>query len=155
MPRTRRFRVSMASLMMVVLACGAASALFAEVRKHATGSTLPGWNFDAPAILVLGIGLTALALGAIRRHSIAQIGLQAAIACLALLALFQLVDAGWAEGSSTGSRASSPSRSSRPSWPAESFRTPSPGPVGMGGSPRWKPSPSRSSTWSCWPSGSS
>jgi len=79
--------------MMLVATAAAASALFAKARQHTPSGFLPSIRFDAPFLFVLSIGLTATALGALKRHSAVQTMLQIILACLGFLTLFWLLDA--------------------------------------------------------------
>src|SRR4051794_10553872 len=91
-----RFRFSMAAIMMLVVTAAAASAVFAKVRSlllaNTAISTSP-WVTDAPALLLLGIVLTALAIAAVRKHTAVQAMLQVTVACLALLPVLYLEEA--------------------------------------------------------------
>ncbi|RUL89209.1 hypothetical protein [Tautonia sociabilis] len=88
----------MADGAMLVLAASAASALFAKLVALIDGSTMSSWKrytYDIPALTVLGVMLTAIALGAYKRHSTAQVLFQATLACLALLAALAMAELGW------------------------------------------------------------
>lgn len=87
----RRIRFSMRSILMLVLTAAAASALFAKVSSLLAGRP-SDWRVDAPALLLLGIGLTALAIGTVRRHTAFQTMLQATLSCVMLLVLVQFTD---------------------------------------------------------------
>jgi hypothetical protein len=76
------FRFSMATLMMLVVTAAAASALFAKVQAHSEDPSRPTWKYDSPALVTLAIALTAVALGALKDHSVAQTMFQATIAYL-------------------------------------------------------------------------
>jgi hypothetical protein len=90
MATARRFRFTMATAMMLVVAAGAGSALFAKVQQMQRGKPFGAWSADIAAILVLATGLTAVAIGAARRHTAVQVMLQATLAFLMFLALFHL-----------------------------------------------------------------
>jgi hypothetical protein len=90
----RKFRFSMATIMMMVVTAAVASALFAKARDHVPNAQYPYLSFDAPAIFVIGITLTAIALGALKAHSSGQIMLQIVLAYLAYLGLISLAEVG-------------------------------------------------------------
>jgi hypothetical protein len=90
----RKFRFSMAMVMMMVVTAAAASALFAKVRTHIPASNQPYLKIDAPILFVLSIGLTGVALGALKSHSAGQTMLQITIACLGYVSLIGLAEAG-------------------------------------------------------------
>jgi hypothetical protein len=88
----------MADGVMLVVAASAASALFAGMVDAMGGSPQPGlaaYKYDVAALLVLAVGLTAVGLGAYKRHSVKQMLLQATLACLAFLSAIELGEAGW------------------------------------------------------------
>ncbi len=90
----RKFRFSMAMVMMMVVTAAAASALFAKVREHIPASNQPYLKIDAPILFVLSIGLTAVALGALKGHSVGQMMLQITVACLGYVSLVGLAETG-------------------------------------------------------------
>ena len=92
----RRFRFSLATTMMFVLATAAASALYAKVLQHTSKIVEPGWKFDVPTLFLLAIVLTALALGSWKAHSSVQIMLQFSLACLGCLTLIWIAEAQYA-----------------------------------------------------------
>ncbi len=94
-----KVRFSMATLMIFVLTAAMASALFAEVRQHLPASLSrtvkdASWTTDIPALLILAIGLTGIALGAWKGHSAVQMMLQIGLAYLGCLFLIWLQEAG-------------------------------------------------------------
>lgn len=92
----RRFRFSMATILMLVVTAAAGSALFAKVRQlFGDGGGNPTWTVDIPTLLTLAIALTAIALGALKGHSAVQIMLQATLAYLGYLSVLWLVEAEW------------------------------------------------------------
>ena len=96
----RWFRFSMATIMMLVVTSAAASALFVKYRALVGRKNDDPWMIDAPALLLLGIGLTALLIAALRNHTAVQTMIQATLACLMFLVLFHLEDMDkvrWAE----------------------------------------------------------
>lgn len=89
-----RLRIRMSTVMAMVAAAGAGSALFSKVHHMLKPKPFGGMAVDFAAILVLGIGLTAIALGAARRHTTVQTMLQMTIVFLMLLVLFQMGEVG-------------------------------------------------------------
>jgi hypothetical protein len=90
----RKFRFSMAMVMMLVVTAAAASALFAKIREHVPATNQPYLRIDAPILFLLSIGLTAVALGALKSHSAGQTMLQITVACLSYLSLIGLAETG-------------------------------------------------------------
>ncbi len=90
----RGFRFSIATLLMLVVTTASASALFAKVKAHSELPTWPSWKYDSPTLMTLAIGLTAVALGALKDHTSVQTMLQATIAYLGYLSLIWLAEAG-------------------------------------------------------------
>jgi hypothetical protein len=90
----RKMRFTMATVMMLVVTAAVAFALFAKARDHVPNVQYPYVNIDAPAIFVISIALTAIALGALKAHSSGQIMLQVVLAYLAYLALISMAEAG-------------------------------------------------------------
>jgi hypothetical protein len=86
----RKMRFTMATVMMLVVTAAVAFALFAKARDHVPHAQYPYINIDAPAVFVISIALTAIALGALKAHSPGQIMLQIVLAYLAYLALISL-----------------------------------------------------------------
>ena len=93
-PRMPAFRFSMGTAMMMVVAAAAASALFAKVHQHIPASNQAYLRIDAPALFVLSIVLTAVALGALKGHTFLQMMLQVTIACPSYVGLVGLAEAG-------------------------------------------------------------
>ena len=91
MLQLRKLRLSMATVMMVVVT---ASALFAKVRSHVPAGNQPYLKVDAPILFVLSIGLTAVGLGSLKGHSAGQTMLQVTVACLGYVSLIGLAEAG-------------------------------------------------------------
>lgn len=89
-----RFRFSLANMLMLVVTAGAASALFAKVKAHSENPARPSWKYDSPTLVTIAIGMTAVALGALKDHSAVQTMLQATIAYLGYLSLIWLAEAG-------------------------------------------------------------
>ncbi len=87
-----RFRVSIATMLMLVLTAAVASAFFAEVREHG-GSSTPVWKIDLPTLATVAIASTAVALGSMKGHSPVQMMLQATLAYLGYLSLIWLGEA--------------------------------------------------------------
>ena len=92
----RKVRFSMAMVMMMVVTAAAASALFAKVRAHIPTTNMAYLRTDAPGLFVVSIGLTAVALGALKGHSAGQMMLQATVTCLSFLSLISLGESGMA-----------------------------------------------------------
>jgi hypothetical protein len=90
----RKMRFTMATVMMLVVTAAVAFALFAKARDHIPTATHPYMNVDAPAVFVISIALTGMALGALKAHSPGQIMLQVVLAYLAYLGLITLAEAG-------------------------------------------------------------
>ena len=90
----RKMRFTMATVMMMVVTAAVASALFAKARDHIPAAQYPYLKVDAPAVFVISITLTAIALGALKAHSPGQIMLQIVLACLSYFALIGLAEAG-------------------------------------------------------------
>lgn len=90
-----RFRVSIATMLMLVLTAAAASAFFAEVREHSGtfGSNTSIWKIDVPILATVAIASTAVALGSMKGHSLVQMMLQATLAYLGYLSLIWLGEA--------------------------------------------------------------
>ena len=90
-----RLRVSIATVMMLVVTAAAASGLaarlirsqFADAIAQAAGAARPG---DIVAVLILAIVLTALALAARKGHTANQAMLQITLSCLGCLYVFSL-----------------------------------------------------------------
>ncbi len=89
-----KFRFTMATVMMAVVTAAVASALFARARDHIPASSYPYLTVDAPAVFVLSIILTAVALGALKSHTPGQVMLQIDLACLSYFGLILLAEAG-------------------------------------------------------------
>lgn len=94
-----RLRFTLGDAAMLVVASAAGSALFAKIYRLLNsngggGSTLPWLQVDVPAVLVLGIALTAISLGSYKGHSPGQVMLQATLACLGYLSLISIIEAG-------------------------------------------------------------
>lgn len=87
----RNLRVPISTMMMLVVAAAAGSALFAGARSHTVSAAL---KTDAPMLLLLAIGLTAVALGSWKSHTVVQILLQGTLACLGCLTLIWASEAG-------------------------------------------------------------
>jgi hypothetical protein len=85
----------MADIALLVVAAATASALFAKVYQFYPPETAPypSLHLDAPLLLLLGIALTAITLGANKGHSLAQILLQTTLSCLGFLSLIWLAEA--------------------------------------------------------------
>ena len=90
----RKMRFTMATVMLLVVTSAVAFALFAKARDHVPNGQYPYINVDAPAVFVISIALTAIALGALKAHSSGQIMLQVVLACLAYLGLITLAEIG-------------------------------------------------------------
>ena len=82
-----RFRISLGTMAMVILTAAAAAALYAKVHALAGIPGLAGMKTDVPALLLLAIGLTSVALGSWKGHSAVQVMLQGTLACLGCLTL--------------------------------------------------------------------
>jgi len=87
-----KVRFTLSTVMMLVVTSAAASALFAKVREHTPVASKPYLKIDAPALFVLSIVLTAVALGALKAHSAVQTMLQITLACLGYLSLIGLAE---------------------------------------------------------------
>ncbi len=91
----------MGTIMMLVATAGACMALFVKIQQLADLVTapaspvalMPGWNFDIPSLFLLAILLTAIAIGAWKEHSAAQIMLQVTLACVGCLTLIWVSEA--------------------------------------------------------------
>jgi hypothetical protein len=90
----RKFRFSMATVMMLVVTAAVAFALFAKTRDHIPTAQHPYLAVDAPAVFVTSIVLTAIALGALKSHSPGQVMLQVVLACLSYIGLISLAELG-------------------------------------------------------------
>ena len=90
----RKLRFTMATVMMAVVTAAVASALFAKARDHIPTTSYPYLAIDAPAVFVISIVLTAVALGSLKSHSPGQVMLQIDLACLSYLGLISLAEAG-------------------------------------------------------------
>ena len=89
-----KVRFSMATVMMLVVAAAACSALFAKAREHVPAVNQAYIRFDAPFLFVLAIVLTAIALGALKGHTAVQMMIQTTLACLGYVSLIGLAEAG-------------------------------------------------------------
>jgi hypothetical protein len=89
----RRFRFSMATIMMFVVMAAAAMALFVKIQEHTAGAIPPGWTLDVPSLFLLAILLTSVALGSWKEHSAVQIMLQVTVACFGCLTLIWIGEA--------------------------------------------------------------
>lgn len=94
MANPMRLRISMASIMVLVVAAATASALFAKIAQLVSDGSAE-LKYDVPAIVVLGIALTAIALGTLRDHSGVQVMIQATVACLGFLSLIWIIEGGF------------------------------------------------------------
>jgi hypothetical protein len=90
----RKVRFTMATVMMMVVTAAVASAVFAKARDHIPTAQYPYLSVDVPAVFVISIILTAVALGALKSHSPGQIMLQIVLACLSYFGLISLAEAG-------------------------------------------------------------
>lgn len=92
----RKVRFTLATVMMLVVTMATASALFVKVRHlYAEGAGGKSYlKVDAPVLFVGSIGLTAVALGALKCHSGVQTMLQATLACLGFLSLIGIAETG-------------------------------------------------------------
>ena len=93
----RRLRISIATIMMLVVTVGAASGLAARMLSTKIASELALGaggvrSGDVVAVLLLAVGLTALTLAAWKRHTANQMMLQITMACLGLLFVLSLGD---------------------------------------------------------------
>lgn len=91
MANPMRFRISMASIMVLVVAAAAASALFAKIVKIISDA-FGEYKYDAGAVVIIAIALTAIALGTLRNHSGVQMMIQAAGTYLGFLSLLWIID---------------------------------------------------------------
>jgi hypothetical protein len=82
----------MAAIMMLVVTAASAAALFAQVHKIVNPRRGNDWLIDAPAVLLIAIGLTAVAIATVRKHTSVQMMIQMTITCLMLLVLFHLLE---------------------------------------------------------------
>ena len=89
-----RIRISIATIMMLVITAAAASALVARVVQplQKVLSSVPLGRYNLAAVLILGIVLTGVALAARKGHSPNQAMLQIALACLGFLFAVSLPD---------------------------------------------------------------
>ncbi|HEV3165014.1 MAG TPA: hypothetical protein VGZ22_13370 [Isosphaeraceae bacterium] len=94
----RKFRFSLATIMMLVLTAAAASALFVKCRQHTAVITQTLWKVDAPSLLLLAIGLTAVALSSWKEHTAVQTMLQMTLACVGCLILIWIGEAQYGRG---------------------------------------------------------
>jgi hypothetical protein len=79
--------------MMFVVTAAAGSALFAKVWTHSEFAGTVGLKTDVPSLLLLAIGLTAIAIGAWKEHSAVQTMLQMTLAFLGCLSLIWIGEA--------------------------------------------------------------
>jgi hypothetical protein len=91
MANPMRFRISMASIMMLVVAAAAASALFTKIVGTISGE-FGEWKYDVPAVIIIAVALTAIALGAFRNHSGIQMMIQATGAYLGFLSMIWIIE---------------------------------------------------------------
>jgi hypothetical protein len=89
-----KMRFSVATVMMLVVTAAACSALFVKARRHVPVFSQPSVKFDVPLLFVVAIVLTAVALGALKRHTAVQMMIQVTAACLGYLSLIGLAEAG-------------------------------------------------------------
>jgi hypothetical protein len=90
----RMVRFSMTSILMLVVMSAAASALFAKVHKFVPSVPKSYLKIDAPILFIASIGLTAIALAAVKNHNAMQTMLQITVACLGYLSLIWLAESG-------------------------------------------------------------
>lgn len=83
-------RFSIASLMLLVLTSGAAAALYFKLLKLFENSG--SYAIDGPVLMLLCIGLNAIALATSRRHNAYQLLTQITIACALLLSDIHLLE---------------------------------------------------------------
>jgi hypothetical protein len=88
----QKLRFRMATAMMLVATCGAASALFVKVRDLTPDLPQPYFRIDAPVLFIVAIGSTAIALGSLKSHTASQTMLQAMLACLGFSSLIWLAE---------------------------------------------------------------
>ena len=92
----QRLRFSMATVMMLVVAAAAGSAVFAKFHELFTSGGIAfrgkSREIDYPATIVLATALAATAIGAARRHGTLRTFLLASVTYLMLLALAQTID---------------------------------------------------------------
>ena len=94
----QRIRFSIGTIMMFVLMASAAMALFVKIQQLADSVTAsvvlpPGWHVDVPSLFLLGIVLTAIALGSWKEHTAVQVMLQVTLACFGCLTLIWIGEA--------------------------------------------------------------
>jgi hypothetical protein len=95
----RRFRFSMATIMMFVVMSAAAMALFTKIQHLADDAFVPtGWKLDAPTLFLLAIFLTSVALGSWKEHTAVQIMIQVTLACVSCLTLIWIGEAKYERG---------------------------------------------------------
>jgi len=90
-----RPRISIATVMMLVVTAASASALAARMlRLLAKSAQVAGDRYDGVAVVILAIVLTGLALAARKGHSLNQAMVQITLACLGLLFVLSLPEWG-------------------------------------------------------------
>ena len=88
-----RFRISLATVMIVVVTAAAASALFASLVRHLPTGTIPSAiRYDIAILFVAAIILTGMAIAARKGHSPHLTMFQITLACLAYLGLLSLAE---------------------------------------------------------------
>lgn len=82
--------------MMLVFAAALASSLFVKLRRYTMLiATEPTMAIDLPALFLIAILLTAIALAAWKGHSVLLTMIQANLACLGWLSLIWIMEAGY------------------------------------------------------------
>lgn len=89
----KRLRFSMGTILVFVLMAAVGSALFVKLFRYSELITTPGWKLDVPALFLIAIALTAVALGAWKDHSPVQTMLQIAITCFGCLTFLWIAEA--------------------------------------------------------------
>ena len=89
-----RFRISLALMMLLVLASGATSALYVQILRHlpVAGRSAVTHPYHLAAVFVLAIVLTAPGLGAWRGHPARLALVQGTLACLGFLSWIGLME---------------------------------------------------------------
>lgn len=93
MPFVKRLRFSMATILTFVLMSAVSSALFAKLLRYTRPIPAAGWKIDIPALFLIAILLTAVALGAWKNHSPIQTMFQIVLTCFGCLTFLWLAEA--------------------------------------------------------------
>ena len=88
-----RLRISLATLMIIVITAAAASALFSRLVRHMPAGSAPASiRYDVATLVVMAVVLTGMAIAARKGHSPRLAMFQITVACLGYLGLLSLAE---------------------------------------------------------------